>query len=153
MDDLTHPVEPGSEPFGSKQEAVHVPVRDPETGLEERTPINIDLGVTPGCFDVDVHPPVAGVVDNQRVVAAMPDDYGPCGGDTVEHLAVDFTVPNRMMAPCEQRRFWIEFSVELDQPIEEFDPAADRADLTPWQVPFDDSGELHGEEKCSHRRV
>ena len=107
VDDLTHPVEPGSEPFGSEQEAVDMAVRYPEACLKERTPVDINLRMSPRGFEVDVHPPVAGIIDDQRVVAAMPDDYGPCSGDTVEGLAVDFTMPNRMMAPRKQRGFWL----------------------------------------------
>jgi len=65
VDHLAHAFEPRPEAFGAQQKAVNVAVRDRQTGLEERTPVDVDLRVSLRRVEVEVHPPVAGVVHDQ----------------------------------------------------------------------------------------
>ena len=76
MDDLAHPVEAVAESVHLQDEAAEMTQRHFEARLEELARLKVDLRMAPRGRHVQVHPPQAGVVDHQRVVAAVPDHYG-----------------------------------------------------------------------------
>ena len=154
MDRAGDLLQPAEETLRCVEIALHAVERDGQAGLVEPPGFRIDLLVARQLVPVQAHPVDGGVVGDNLVERALPDEDRPGLRDAVERPPVDRAVPDLVIAPGDQRLAGIgDLRVDRLEAVEIGVVALDRRGHSAGQPPFHRRDEVAGQQDRRQRRM
>ena len=143
-----------TEPLRIEDQLAHAPHGDREPGLVKATLAEIDLVVALHHRPISANPVDRGIVGDDLVERALPDDDRTCRRDVVQDLPIDLAVPDLMVTPGDQRLARVsEAFLDLLEPVDVGVVAMNRGAHPVGQLPLGSCDEVTRQENSSERRM